>query len=738
MQLRYSLKKIVSTSAHSSRLPIAAAVDRLLDVSLFALVVTGFVAVTGTGKLDLFSIVLVTSAILVRGYLFLRGSQWQLSVATTTRLTIFYALLYVVDFFALSGSFISATVHMVLFILVVKLFSVHSNRDRLYLAVISFLLLLAAAILTIDTLFLAAFIIFSLIAVVAFIAMEMRRSMIDSVSVATTANSQRLWRPLALTAFALIVSIMVLTPALFFLLPRRSMGRLSQFAQQNTFSTGFGDEVTLGQIGRIQQSDRVVMRVQFERTPPTDLKFHGITLAHFDGRRWSNRITETQSFLTRGGLDNMLQFTRGDLRKLLDGIGEDTAEVQQHIREHKAISLNYRVTLEPVGMNIFFFPARLKALQGTAREYMIDNRATLTYADPNRIVRAYSGLSLIQQHHEPGSSASADGPPLQTYLQLPAIDPRVVQLAKSVTAASRTPLEKAVDLERYLQKNYGYTLELQGSADPISFFLFQRKKGHCEYFASSMAVMLRSIGIPSRIVNGFRNGEQSEVTGSYIIRGRDAHSWVEAFIPGQGWVEFDPTPAGDAPAKIFWSRVNLYLDAAREFWGDWIINYDIGHQTLLADLTVTSVRQSSQQFWKNLNVRYSHVIERLRNAISLSNAGFTSPKAWITLLGSASVLISGAYGLSWTVRHRRLRKMPPKHFASIWFRQLVKKAARRGIRKEASQTAAQWAESVSDGEVRHALKAFIAEYENARFGASKESAEKLPELFEEAERTLKK
>jgi hypothetical protein len=161
-----------------------AEIDRLLDVSLFALVVTGFVALAGTAKLDIFSVAAVTLAILGRGYLFFRRSDRQLSVASTTKLTIAYVFVYAADYLLLSGSFITATVHLVLFVLVVKLFSVHRDRDRMYLAVISFLMLLSAAILTIDTFFLAAFISFALIAIVAFITMEMRRSMNASASIA--------------------------------------------------------------------------------------------------------------------------------------------------------------------------------------------------------------------------------------------------------------------------------------------------------------------------------------------------------------------------------------------------------------------------------------------------------------------------------------------------------------------------------------------------------------------------
>ena len=125
-----------------------AEIDRLLDVSLFALVVVAFIAIAGTGKLDLFSLAAVVLAILVRAYLFFRRSDRQLSVATTTKLTVAYVFVYAADYLLLSGSFITATVHLVLFVLVVKLFSVHRDRDRMYLAVISFLMLLSAAILT--------------------------------------------------------------------------------------------------------------------------------------------------------------------------------------------------------------------------------------------------------------------------------------------------------------------------------------------------------------------------------------------------------------------------------------------------------------------------------------------------------------------------------------------------------------------------------------------------------------
>ena len=120
---------------------------------------------------------------------------------------------------------------------------------------------------------------------------------------------------------------------------------------------------------------------------------------------------------------------------------------------------------------------------------------------------------------------------------------------------------RAKDIERYLQSNYGYTLQLPGlqESDPLANFLFERKKGHCEYFATSMAMMLRTLGIPARIVNGFRGGEYNDLSNSYIVREKDAHSWVEAYFPEYGWASFDPTPAGNAesskPAGRAWPSI---------------------------------------------------------------------------------------------------------------------------------------------------------------------------------------
>ena len=127
--------------------------------------------------------------------------------------------------------------------------------------------------------------------------------------------------------------------------------------------------------------------------------------------------------------------------------------------------------------------------------------------------------------------------------------------------------------------------------DPLANFLFDRKAGHCEYFASAMAVMLRAVHIPSRVVTGFQSGVYNPITGWHVLRASDAHSWVEAWAPGHGWMTFDPTPPANSPQGKPWTTLALYLDTAEMWWQRWVVDYDLEHQLYLASRFEQSTRK---------------------------------------------------------------------------------------------------------------------------------------------------
>jgi protein-glutamine gamma-glutamyltransferase len=151
-----------------------------------------------------------------------------------------------------------------------------------------------------------------------------------------------------------------------------------------------------------------------------------------------------------------------------------------------------------------------------------------------------------------------------------------------------TNYDKAVAIERWLESNLSYTLELRdpGRTEPVHFFLFDRKKGHCEYFASAFVVLARAAGIPTRQVNGFLGGEWNEYQGYVAVRAGDAHSWAEVFFPGKGWVTFDPTPSSPGGqlgrGGTGWrAKLGRFVDTLRFQWSKWVIEYDLVAQLSL-------------------------------------------------------------------------------------------------------------------------------------------------------------
>jgi hypothetical protein len=322
---------------------------------------------------------------------------------------------------------------------------------------------------------------------------------------------------------------------------------------------------------------------------------------------------------------------------------------------------------------------------------------------------------------------------MEKYLELqPPPDGRIPKLAEEITTKAPSNYDKAVALEQYLSTHFGYTLELphSPSKDPVANFLFERKKGHCEYFASSMAVMLRSLHIPSRIITGFRGGEFNDLTGQYIVRASDAHSWVEAYFPGSGWISFDPTPAGNAPAG--WSRMQLYIDAAASFWREWIINYDVGHQRTLGRDAATNSRHffDDARRW----IRRQH--RALLNAARRAQEHFGNfPARWLGGLVAFSaglILLLNLRRLIRGLRAHRLRAHPeraPRESAALWYDRMVGRLARLGWRKSPSQTPLDFVAAIQETSLQKKVARFTQAYESARFGKSLDDAQSLPELF---------
>src|SRR5690606_29937901 len=168
------------------------------------------------------------------------------------------------------------------------------------------------------------------------------------------------------------------------------------------------------------------------------------------------------------------------------------------------------------------------------------------------------------------------------YLQIPRLDPRIVELADSLTEGLDNRYDRAVAIERYL-RTFGYTRDLPATRaeTTLEHFLFERREGHCEYFSTAMVVLLRAVGIHARNVNGFMGGQWSQFGDYLVVTQNEAHSWVEVWFPGYGWVTFDPTPPGgpgtEAATSWMWPG-RIFFDGLQHRWNKWVLDYDMDSQ----------------------------------------------------------------------------------------------------------------------------------------------------------------
>jgi hypothetical protein len=159
------------------------------------------------------------------------------------------------------------------------------------------------------------------------------------------------------------------------------------------------------------------------------------------------------------------------------------------------------------------------------------------------------------------------------------LDPRITELAGRVVGNEKDPLAAANKLSNWLQSEYQYTLELGGDvAEPLTEFLFVRKAGHCEHFATALTLMLRTQGFQARLATGFFGGER--VGDEYIVRAGDAHAWTHVLVPGRGFVTVDATPPAyraSQSLELLESLVSLY-EAIESAWRRSVVDYTFRDQ----------------------------------------------------------------------------------------------------------------------------------------------------------------
>jgi transglutaminase-like putative cysteine protease len=616
---------------------------------------------------------------------------------------------------------VNALAHLIVFLSGVKLLQVKKDRDWVFLYLISFFEVLLAAGLSFSPTFLGTLTLYLLTgisAVTAFEIQKARRGVSRTETRLLVPPDSRVFRKsnkrrrgqtesarLPFVAVALLVLIFVLAMPLFLVAPRSGSAALTRAGSGLSHFIGFSENVTLGEIGSLKQDDAVVMRVRIEdQSTPSMLRWRGVALDEFTGRAWK----KSAEAKTGGQRTSERGFFQLGTTEALHRLTTQT------------------VFLEPLESPVLFAAPRLVGLQGDFPYVRVDAEGsvqTRRHEFDRLIYKAVSDtteppVQVLRNDLRPYA------PEFYRYLQLPdRLDPRISKLATSIILRSQAfnRFDAAKAIESELQTSYGYSLEMKaGGPDPLADFLFNVKVGHCEYFSTAMAVLLRTHGIAARVVNGFLPGEYNEAAGAFTVRQSDAHSWVEVYFPEtRSWVTFDPTPSAGRTEPVrsgFSAQFKKYAEALELVWFQYVVGYDKQEQRTLATSIHNRVFDyasiASSILVTARQKLPSDILSTLLLVLALLFAVATG------FLVSRVVRFGWKRGLRFTTRDEDPRS------AIAFYQQLLALMAKRGVQRDKHLTPLEFADRIGTRDAALITRA----YNRVRFGRQQLSTIELKEI----------
>ena len=652
-----------------------------------------------------------------------------------TALTVAF-LLYLLFLVWRGGSVIAAGVDFLLFVLVNKLFNLRDSRDYLQTYAVSFLMLVAATTLNNGLIFAACFVLYVVLLTWSLLLLHLRREIEASDAERGAHRLQSLLvsnrvvdRPLLVGSSAVSLGILLGAVGIFTFFPRIGFGLLVGPQRSKTAFVGFSDKVELGHHGRIRDNPQVVMRVVFpgNKKPPMRLLWRGSAHDYYEGGSWSHGPQ------LRGRLAIPKQAEGLYLMNNAPGLTRPVNAAR--LRDEM---LRQEIYLEPLETAVLFGADRPVALELIRKEKRIPKRPVFSpRRGPLGEMRAHrrrsSALRYVVYSHIDRPSAATlrqQAQPLtkwrflDRFVQLPkALSPRVRQLAEHATRGETTVYDRVIAIQRYLRKNYRYTLDLKHAPgkDPLSEFLFESKAGHCEYFATAMTIMLRTLGIHARNVNGFAGGQWNRFGRYLALRHGDAHTWSEVLFANVGWVSFDATPpaavrrAGPAAAGLT-VRLRQMIDALRLRWLRYVIEYDLAKQVSLVRSIGGAFSASSKRTARRDGKQTS------------------APIDWKRIVPVAAALL--VFGIFWWRRRRRGDKTlagtaAATRPAAQIYRRMLRHLARRGLSRPQHQTPQEFCRQLQRDRMpgADAVGRLTIAYYQLRYGIGRLSAPRQQQLL---------
>ncbi|GAK58879.1 hypothetical protein U27_05854 [Candidatus Vecturithrix granuli] len=675
-------------------------------LSSYLLIGSGFLALLITEDYGMFA-ALIFAAILAIGWQVDSG-KWRIPVSPLfwNLAMIAFLLVSVADvlFFRRIGSI--GLVNFLIFLQTAKIFSSKRDRDYITIYVISFFLMLITSIMTFSVLFALSCILFAVTATWALSTLTMKRdiemhllpesttgvadSSIEEAYLNVPALSSVLNGKFFAGTFGVTLASFIISLAVFVILPRFREGMLFRYG--SGFSqrvSGFSEEVALDSFGVVRLDHRPVMRVTLpkinaEQTLPFRLYWKGLSYNHYDGLRWRADAQRKKHIRSAREYEHVAWF----------GVSDD-----------KNTLLEQRVELISSGYEVLFAANAVQGAEGRFLGLYYDQLTGNTQVIYNPYAPNYTAYSDISRPADKVLQQEGQEYPeeiLTLYLQTPDLPERVIRLAHEIRADTTNPYQSVLAIQEYLEQNYAYSLDVQRSSDvtPLEDFLFVNKAGHCEYYATSMTILLRILGIPTRLVNGFAQGRWNEYGQFFTVRQSDAHAWVEVYFPSAGWVTFDPTPAaafGDtyqefAEQRNFLANVYRYSEYLRTKWNRYVIDFSTLDQAQLA----VSAFRASRSARRNL----SGSLRRLKDRVQQMMPHLTSRDLW-TMLAAIPTLAFLLYLIRRTLRYVHLkfpkltkRRRSARKQVILFYQRMLHILARKGMPKHVAATPGEFAQLI--------------------------------------------
>lgn len=353
---------------------------------------------------------------------------------------------------------------------------------------------------------------------------------------------------------------------IFYLIPRNESFSIASETSRRRLK-GFSETLSITEAGLLEDNPAVIMRII-----PVEEKTLSVSIL----RRMKNKLLRGATFATY----NEGRWERGTRRQWYI----DARRTDGEIRLGKDYSSfrdlhQLEIFLENTEPPVMFVPDNTYSLHVAVPYVAVEDDGSLFFHKRTTGNRRYR-VDLFPDPLEPDESSVSDIPVTREtalYLNTRGTPEKIAALAQKLASGTDSIVTRVERTISHLRANCSYSLyQLPSNIDPVEDFLFASKSGTCEHFATAMALILRSMGIPARPVGGYAMGDWNEIGGFFTVRQRHAHTWVEVYFPGNGWVSFDPTPAQHEDTSE--TEISRFFTALWEtyegYWFNYVYNFD--------------------------------------------------------------------------------------------------------------------------------------------------------------------